>query len=60
MVVEAVALGLVIGVVVGMLGGGGAILTVPVLVYVLGQDVHEATTTSLLVVAAAAGMGAYG
>lgn len=38
----------------GALGGGGAVLTVPVLVYVLGQDVHAATTASLAVVAAGA------
>ncbi|WP_354697360.1 hypothetical protein DSM112329_02984 [Paraconexibacter sp. AEG42_29] len=60
MIIEAVTLGLLIGVVIGMLGGGGAILTVPVLVYALGQDVHTATTTSLLVVALASGVGAWG
>lgn len=40
----AIAFGLVIGVAVGMLGGDGSVLAVPVLVYVLGQSVHEATT----------------
>ncbi|HZO36208.1 MAG TPA: sulfite exporter TauE/SafE family protein, partial [Solirubrobacteraceae bacterium] len=60
MVVEAILFGLVIGVVIGMLGGGGAILTVPVLVYVLGENVHAATTSSLFVVSLAAGMGAWG
>jgi uncharacterized protein len=50
----AVPFGLAIGVSVGMLGGGGAVLAVPVLVYVLGEDVHAATTASLAVVAAAA------
>jgi hypothetical protein len=43
-----------IGVILGMLGGGGAILTVPVLVSVLGEDVRSATTMSLVVVMAAA------
>lgn len=38
----------------GAVGGGGAVLAVPVLVYLLGQDMHAATTTSLVVVAAAA------
>jgi uncharacterized protein len=38
-------------------GGGGAVLTVPVLVYVLGLDVHEATTASLAVVSGAALVG---
>lgn len=55
----AVALGVVIGLTVGMLGGGGAILTVPVLVYVLHQDVQSATTTSLIVVAGASAAGAF-
>jgi uncharacterized membrane protein YfcA len=35
----AIAFGLAIGVAVGMLGGGGSVLAVPILVYVLGQDV---------------------
>jgi uncharacterized membrane protein YfcA len=50
----------VIGLAVGMLGGGGSVLAVPVLVYVLGQGVDAATTTSLLVVAAGAIAGALG
>lgn len=43
-----------------MLGGGGSVLAVPVLIYVLGQSVPEATTTSLIVVAAGAVAGALG
>jgi uncharacterized membrane protein YfcA len=50
----ALPFGLAIGVAVGMLGGGGSVLAVPVLVYVLGQSVHEATTASLVVVTAGA------
>lgn len=50
----AIPFGLAIGLALGMLGGGGAVLAVPVLVYVLGQDPHMATTTSLVVVALAA------
>jgi uncharacterized protein len=53
-VAAAVPLGLAIGVMLGAVGGGGAVLAVPVLVYLVGQDVHAATTTSLAVVAAAA------
>ena len=37
-----------------MLGGGGSVLAVPVLVYILGQSVHQATTASLVVVTAGA------
>jgi uncharacterized membrane protein YfcA len=43
-------LGLLIGLALGALGGGGSILTVPALVYVLDQDPHTATTSSLLIV----------
>jgi uncharacterized membrane protein YfcA len=56
----AIAFGLAIGVAVGMLGGGGSVLAVPVLVYALDQTVPEATTTSLLVVAAGAIAGSVG
>jgi uncharacterized membrane protein YfcA len=44
------ALAVLVGVSLGLLGGGGSILTVPILVYVLGQGTHEAIATSLLVV----------
>lgn len=46
----ALPLGLLVGLTLGALGGGGAILTVPVLVYGLGQDPRAATTSSLLIV----------
>jgi uncharacterized membrane protein YfcA len=54
----AALLGLAIGLVVGMVGGGGAVLAVPALVYGVGLGVQEATTASLAVVAAAAATGA--
>jgi hypothetical protein len=56
----AIPFGLAIGLALGMLGGGGSVLAVPVLVYVLGQDVETATTTSLVVVTAAALAGGAG
>jgi uncharacterized membrane protein YfcA len=43
-------IGLLIGLSLGALGGGGSILTVPALVYLLGQDPRHATTNSLLIV----------
>ena len=46
----AVVAGLLIGLSLGALGGGGSILTVPVLVYGLGQNAHQATTGSLVIV----------
>jgi hypothetical protein len=45
-----VALAVVIGLSLGLLGGGGSILAVPVLVYVAGLPAKEAIATSLLVV----------
>lgn len=46
----AVALGLAIGLSLGALGGGGSILTVPALVYVLGEPAQAATAESLVIV----------
>jgi uncharacterized membrane protein YfcA len=60
MLLAAAALGLLIGLAVGSVGGGGSVLAVPALVYVLQQDVHEATTASLAVVTAAALAGGLG
>jgi uncharacterized protein len=54
----AVPFGVLIGLVVGTVGGGGAILALPVLVYVLGEGIGPATTASLIVVALAAAVGA--
>jgi len=56
-VLLAVLFGLAIGLAVGTFGGGGSVLAVPVLVYVFGQSVDEATTASLLIVTAAAVAG---
>ncbi|ABS24977.1 sulfite exporter TauE/SafE family protein [Anaeromyxobacter sp. Fw109-5] len=52
------ASGLLVGGLLGALGAGGSVLTVPILVYVLGEDVSTAATTSLLVVGLAAASGA--
>lgn len=54
----AIPFGLAIGVVVGGVGGGGAILALPLLVYVLGEGVSPASTASLVVVSLAASVGA--
>lgn len=60
MIFVALAFGALIGLSIGMVGGGGAVLAVPVLVYALGLGVHEATTASLAVVGVAAVTGAIG
>ena len=59
MTLLAVLLAVLGGVSLGLLGGGGSILTVPLLVYVAGLPTKEAIATSLLVVgvtSAAAGI----
>lgn len=49
---------LIIGVVLGLIGGGGSILTVPVLVYLLALNPVTATAYSLFVVGASSLVGA--
>lgn len=53
-------LGALIGVSLGLLGGGGSILAVPVFVYVLGFDPKQAVAMSLAVVGIASLVGAVG
>lgn len=54
------ALAALIGLSLGLLGGGGSILTVPILVYVLGFEAKEAIAASLVVVGATSLFGALG
>ncbi len=56
-IVLSLAFGSLIGFLLGLLGGGGSILTVPILVYVIGEDVHSAIGTSLAIVGASALLG---
>lgn len=46
----ALLLALLVGISLGVLGGGGSILTVPILTYVLGMEPKEAIAASLLIV----------
>ncbi|CAN5923181.1 hypothetical protein BH11MYX4_BH11MYX4_05640 [soil metagenome] len=50
MIALALVLAVLIGVSLGLLGGGGSILTVPILVYVVGLEPRDGIATSLLVV----------
>ena len=50
MILTALAVGALIGLVVGALGAGGGILSVPALIYLLGGAPHEATSASLVIV----------
>lgn len=52
-------LGFTIGLSLGLLGGGGSILTVPALVYLVGQSPQAAVTTSLAIVGANSALGAF-
>src|SRR5581483_8066520 len=54
----ALPFGIAVGILLGLVGGGGSILAVPVLVYVLGEPVKRATTESLLIVGVTALIGA--
>ncbi len=49
--------GLLIGLTLGLLGGGGSILTVPTLVYLVGQTPQMAITASLVIVGANSAFG---
>ncbi len=48
---------ILIGVALGLIGGGGSILTLPVLVYLMGVDAVAATSYSLFIVGATSAVG---
>lgn len=60
MIATGLVLALVIGLTLGLFGGGGSILTVPVFVYVLGYDPKLAIAMSFPVVGATSLIGAIG
>lgn len=60
MLLATLGLGVVIGLVIGALGGGGSVLTVPILVFALGLGAQEATTASLVIVGITAAVAALG
>ena len=53
-------LALLIGLSLGILGGGGSILTVPVLVYIMGFGPKSAIALSLAIVGGTSLLGVYG
>ena len=59
MLITGYSLALLMGLTLGLIGGGGSILTVPILVYFLGVSPVEATAYSLLVVGLTALVGAW-
>jgi uncharacterized membrane protein YfcA len=58
MIALSIALAVCVGIALGLLGGGGSILTVPLLAYVAGLDARHAIATSLLVVGVTSAIGA--
>ena len=58
MIALTIGLAVFVGVALGLLGGGGSILTVPLLAYVAGMDAKAAIATSLLVVGVTSAIGA--
>lgn len=58
MTVLGLALALIVGLSLGLLGGGGSVLTVPIFVYVLGYEAKQAIAMSLIVVGTASLFGA--
>ncbi|MFK0238691.1 sulfite exporter TauE/SafE family protein [Streptomyces vinaceus] len=55
----ALAAGAVIGLALGVLGGGGSVLAVPALIYLLGFTPAAATTASLIIVSATSATALY-
>ncbi|MFE3567458.1 TSUP family transporter, partial [Streptomyces microflavus] len=57
--VLALVAGTVIGLALGALGGGGSVLAVPALIYLLGFSAASATTASLIIVTATSATALY-
>ncbi|MYW11128.1 TSUP family transporter, partial [Streptomyces sp. SID2563] len=55
----ALAAGAVVGLALGALGGGGSVLAIPALIYLLGLSPAAATTASLFVVTATSATALY-
>jgi uncharacterized membrane protein YfcA len=60
MLVLEISLGLLIGLSLGLFGGGGSILTVPIMVYAVGFDPKASIAMSLMVVGVTSLIGAIG
>ncbi len=60
MTILGLALALLVGVSLGLLGGGGSVLTVPIFVYVIGFEAKPAIAMSLAVVSVTSAVGALG
>lgn len=54
-----VILGIATGSLLGLLGGGGSVIAVPILIYLLGLEAKEAIGTSLIIIGVASMLGAW-
>jgi uncharacterized membrane protein YfcA len=54
-----VILGIATGSLLGLLGGGGSVIAVPILIYLLGLEAKKAIGTSLIIVGMASMLGAW-
>ena len=57
--VPIVGIGLIAGIVSSMFGVGGGIILVPLLIFLLNFDIHQAVGTSLLIIIPTVLVGAY-
>jgi len=57
MTIVTLFIGAIVGLLLGFLGGGGAIMIVPAMVYILHADEHVALATALIIVAVNAAIG---
>ena len=60
LILIALVLAALVGVALGLLGGGGSILTVPILTYVLGMEPRAAIAASLFIVGTTSAVGMIG
>lgn len=57
MIIAGLFVAFIIGIILGLVGGGGAILSIPLLVYFFGETTDDATTYSLVIVTLASLVG---
>ena len=50
LIVAALLMGAAVGALSSIIGSGGSVLTVPILIYFMGMEVHDALATSLIIV----------
>ncbi len=59
MIVAGYLLAVLIGIILGLIGGGGSMLTLPLLVYIFGVDIVSATGYTMFIVGVTGAVGAF-